>query len=120
VSFLVATRFTDRIKGLGAAILLWFFVSVVYDGLVLLFIHLFREYPYETPMMALLMINPIDLGRVLIILQLDLASLMGYTGAVFEKLFGSAAGTALSAGVLVGYAALFTAAGLRLFNRKDL
>jgi Cu-processing system permease protein len=120
VGFLVATRFDDKIKGLGSVFLLWFFLSVVYDGTVLLFIHLFRDYPYETPIILIMMANPVDLGRILIILQMDLPSLMGYTGAVFREFFGSGQGTVVSAAVLLAYAGLFTGLGLRAFNRKDL
>ena len=64
------------------------------------------------------MLNPVDLGRVLLLLQFDSAALMGYTGAVFERFFGSGSASLClrGAGALVR-----GAAGLarRRFRRKD-
>jgi Cu-processing system permease protein len=66
-----------------------------------------------------MLLNPIDLGRVLVLLDLDLSAMMGYTGAVFRRFFG---GT-LGAGVALGALALWVAAPLGLaargFRRKD-
>ncbi len=119
VAFWVATRYEEKIKGLGYVILIWFFLAVVYDGIILLFIHVFRDYPFETPLMMLVLANPIDLGRILILLQLDISALLGYTGAVFRKLYGSSAGTGISAAALVLYATIPIFLGLRAFRRKD-
>jgi Cu-processing system permease protein len=119
LAFYAATRFEDRIKGLGFTLLAWFFLAVVWDGILLLFVHMFREYPYEPAMMVLVFLNPIDLGRILILLQLDISALMGYTGAVFRKTFGSNLGLALSAAAMVIYGAVPLWFGLRTFRRKD-
>lgn len=119
VAFFAATRYEDKIKGLGSVILLWFFLTVIYDGVLLLFIHALRDYPYEIPLMVLVLINPIDLGRILILLQLDISALMGYTGAVFRKLYGTDLGVAVSAAALLLYALVPVALGLRAFRRKD-
>lgn len=119
VSFYAATRFEDRIRGLGSTLLIWFLFAVIWDGLILLFVHVFQDYPYEPVLMALLFVNPIDLGRILILLQLDIAALMGYTGAVFQNLFGTEAGILLSALAMVAYAAVPLWLGIRQFRRKD-
>lgn len=119
VSFYAATRFEDRIKGLGATLLVWFLLAVIWDGLVLLFVHLFQDYPYEPALMALLFLNPIDLGRILILLRMEIAALMGYTGAVFRNVFGSDAGILLGAAAMVVYAAVPLGLGLRCFRRRD-
>ena len=50
------------------------------------------DYPLELPLLGLTLLNPVDLGRVLLLLQFDNAALLGYTGAVFERFFGSALG----------------------------
>ena len=119
VAFLTATRHDEKIKGLGLVLVYWLFVTVIYDGVVLLFVHFFRSYPFDTPLLALIMVNPVDLGRVLILLQLDISSLMGYTGAVFQKTFGTHWGVGLSALVLAIWAAAPVVLGLRSFRRKD-
>lgn len=81
--------FEDRIKGLGFALIGWLFLAVLYDGLVLLTIFVLGDYPIEKPMLALTMLNPIDLARITILLEFDISALMGYTGAVFNRFFGS-------------------------------
>ncbi|HEU4364053.1 MAG TPA: ABC transporter permease subunit [Candidatus Krumholzibacteria bacterium] len=119
LAFYAATRFEDRIKGLGATLVAWFVLAVVWDGLILLFVHLARDYPYEPGLLGMVFLNPIDLGRILILLQLDISALMGYTGAVFRSVFGSQNGIILSAAAMVIYAAVPVVLGLRTFRRKD-
>lgn len=116
---LVALAFEDRATGLGVALLLWLGAAVLYDGVVLLIAVVFADYPLELPMIGLTLANPIDLGRVLLLLRFDIAALMGYTGAVFERFFGSAGGVALSAAALLLWTAVPLAIGLRRFRRKD-
>jgi Cu-processing system permease protein len=63
--------------------------------------------------------NPMDLARVALLLQFDVAALLGYTGAVMQKFFGRAIGvtvTSLALAVWV-FAPLF--AGMRAFQKKD-
>ena len=119
VAMLLAILFDDRAQGLGSAILIWLGCAVLYDGLILLLITMFRDYPLERPVLALTLLNPIDLGRVLMLLQLDTAALMGYTGAVFEKFFGTSVGriTVLAALVIQAIVPLLLAG--RVFRRKD-
>jgi len=119
MAFWIATRNEDKIRGFGTAILMWLYLSVVYDGLILVAIHLFREYPLERSLIVLTTLNPIDLGRILILLQMDVSVLMGYTGAVFQDFFGSYAGLGLSAGMLLLWVVVPIAFGLRSFQRKD-
>jgi len=91
----------------------------VYDGLVLIGVALFADYPLERPMLVLTFANPIDLGRVLLLLRLDVAALMGYTGAVFQRFFGGSFGTAAAGLALVVWIAAPVALGARSFARKD-
>lgn len=119
VAFLVAVVFEDRAKGLAAAMLVWLLAAVVYDGLVLLIATTMWRYPLERPLLALTMLNPIDLGRVLLLLQFDIAALMGYTGAVFNRFFGTGLGKVLAFTALFTWSATPLLAGLRLFRAKD-
>lgn len=119
VAVLLAIVFDDRAKGLGGAILIWLGCAVLYDGVVLLLITMFRHYPLERPVLALTLLNPVDLGRVLLLLQFDTAALMGYTGAVFEKFFGTAVGKVTVLGVLVVQAAVPLLVASGVFRRKD-
>lgn len=119
LAFLAGLAFDDRAKGLGFALLLWFASTILYDGLVLLFATLFSDYPLETPMLVLTLLNPVDLARTLLLLSFDLTALMGYTGAVFERFFGSALGITTAAGALLLWTAVPALLGLRSFLRKD-
>ena len=119
LAFYAATRFEDRIKGLGLTLAAWFFLTVIWDGLILLYVHIFRDYPYEGGLLGLVFLNPVDLGRITILLQLDISALMGYTGAVFQKAFGTAHGHTLAALAMVIYATVPVLFGLRTFRRKD-
>jgi Cu-processing system permease protein len=40
-------------------------------------------------MLALTMLNPIDLARITVLLEFDISALMGYTGAVYNRFFGT-------------------------------
>jgi Cu-processing system permease protein len=119
LAFLVSVLVVDRARGLGLAIVLWLGLTVLYDAVLVLVVTTLGDYPLELPLLGLTLLNPVDLGRILLLLRLDAAALMGYTGAVFERFFGSA----LGAGVTVGALALWVAAplflGLRRFVTKD-
>ncbi len=119
LAYNISLVFDDRIKGFGIAIIGWLFLSVIYDGLFLLAMILFDDYPLDKFALVTTMLNPIDLSRILILLKLDISALLGYTGVVFQKFFGTAIGMALSTIILslwvIGPAALL----VRQSNRKD-
>jgi len=115
----IAARIDDKVKGIGVAIGLWLACTVLYDGLVMLGMMTFADYPLERPALGLMIANPVDLARVLILMRLDVSALMGYTGAVFEKFFGSAGGVALASLALVLWTGVPLLLGARRFQRKD-
>ncbi|HXT17329.1 MAG TPA: ABC transporter permease subunit [Gemmatimonadaceae bacterium] len=119
VAFWIALRTEDRLRGVGIALGVWLLVGVLYDGMVLLGVALFSDYPVERALLALTLANPIDLGRVLLLLTLDVAALMGYTGAVFERFFGGTGGALLALTMLLVWTAVPIAAGARRFRRRD-
>ena len=100
LAFNIALSNENKIKGFGYAVLLWLFLAVIYDGLFLLSLIVFEEYPLDSFSLAATMFNPIDLSRTLILLKLDISALMGYTGAIFKQFFGTDLGLIISLGVL--------------------
>ncbi len=96
LAFNIALSNENKIKGFGYAILLWLFLAVIYDGLFLMSIILFEDYPLDKLSLFGTMMNPIDLSRTLILLKLDISALLGYTGAVFKKFFGTNFGLIIS------------------------
>ncbi len=120
IGYLFALKYFDeRIKGFGFALMSWLVLAVLYDGLVLLFVSSFSSYPLEKPMIILSVINPIDLARIGFLLKFDISALMGYTGAVFNRFFGSYLGLWISVGCLLLWIVLPAWRGVQLFNRKD-
>ena len=96
LAFNIALSNENRIKGFGYAILLWLFLAVIYDGLFLMSLIIFEDYPLDKLSLFGTMLNPIDLSRTLILLKLDISALLGYTGAVFKKFFGTDFGLIVS------------------------
>jgi Cu-processing system permease protein len=119
LAFLVSVLVVDRARGLGLAIMLWLGVTVLYDAILVLVATTMADYPLELPLLGLTLLNPVDLGRVLLLLRLDAAALMGYTGAVFERFFGSALGTGVTIGALALWVAGPMLLGMRRFVAKD-
>jgi Cu-processing system permease protein len=115
-----SVRMRDKARGIGVAILAWFYFSLLYDGLVLFLLFQFSDYPLEKPAIVLGALNPIDLGRIMLLLRLDSSAMMGYTGAVFQEFFGSTAGIFIVLGLLTLWTAIPLWAAVRRFNRKDL
>jgi len=119
LAFLIAVRSEDKARGLGAAVGVWLLFSLLYDGLVLLAVLLLDDYPLERPLLGLMLANPVDLARVVLLLQFDVSALMGYTGAVFERFFGGAGGLAIAATALAAWVAAPVLLGMRAFRRRD-
>ncbi len=119
LAFLVSVLVVDRARGLGVAIVLWLGLTALYDALLVLMATTMSDYPLELPLLGLTLLNPVDLGRVLMLLRLDTAALMGYTGAVFERFFGSALGTGVTIGALTLWVAGPLLLGMRRFVAKD-
>jgi len=109
----------ERVRALGVAIGVWFVLTFVYDSLLLAFIILAQAYPIDRWVIGVSMLNPVDLARILVLLQLDTAALMGYTGALFKKFLGSSLGTALAAAALFLWVAVPAFLAARTFARKD-
>jgi Cu-processing system permease protein len=119
IAFVVALKLEDRARGFGAALLVWLACAVLYDGVVLLVATLFANYPLEVPLLTLTVLNPLDLGRVMLLLELDVSALLGYTGAVFQRFLGTPLGLGLALLALVGWTVVPLALGARRFSRRD-
>ncbi|MBS1754506.1 MAG: ABC transporter permease [Ferruginibacter sp.] len=120
LAMLAAVIARDKAKGIGVVILLWLYFSVIFDGLILFILFQFADYPLEKMMVAATAFNPIDLSRILILLKMDVAALMGYTGAIFKDFFGTQMGLIISFLVLVIWMIIPTWLSLRKFKHKDL
>ena len=120
IALWATVRTRDKARGIGLAIILWLFFTVIYDGWILFMLFQFMDYPLETPMILSSMFNPIDLARILILLELDISVLMGATSAVFKEFLGNEGGMAVAVIALVIWSVVPLWFSLRYFNRKDL
>jgi Cu-processing system permease protein len=120
IALLASVLTRDKAKGIGAALLLWFFFALLYDALVLFLMFAFADYPLEKAMLAVVALNPIDLARVVVLLQMDISALMGYTGALFREFLGTGWGIGFALGVLLLWVFVPIGAALRVFRKKDL
>lgn len=119
LAFLISLSNENKIRGFGTAILVWLFLAVLYDGLFLLLLFWLKDYPLEKFALGLTLFNPIDLSRILMMLQLDISALMGYTGAVFNKFFGTNMGISISLLSSFLWILIPLLVFLKLSSRKD-
>jgi Cu-processing system permease protein len=117
---LVFVLIKDKTKGIGVSIILALFFTLLYDGIIMSVIYSFSDYPVEKPVVALIALNPVDLARVFMLLHLDSSVLLGYSGALFKKLLGSATGSVFSLGFLCFWILFPFLTSIRVFRKKDL
>ncbi len=119
LALLIGIRVEDRLRGVMTGLMAWLLLTVGYDALVLIVATTFADYPLERPMLALMLLNPVDLARSAIVLHSDAAALMGYTGAVMSRFLGSTLGTTLAAAGLLAWIAIPMQFARRSFERRD-
>jgi len=120
IALLAAVYTRDKAKGIGISVLLWLYFSLIFDSLVLFILFQFADYPLEKAMLVLSGLNPIDMGRILILLKMDVSALMGYTGAVFQNFFGTTYGVIITLLVMLLWTIVPVSLSLRKFKKKDL
>jgi Cu-processing system permease protein len=120
IAFLASVKSKDKARGIGIALLLWFYFALIYDALVLMILFSFSDYPMEKFTLVLTALNPVDLGRIFIMLQMDVSALMGYTGALYKDFFGSASGILFTTGIMFLWIILPLLLAIRSFKRKDI
>lgn len=119
LAYNIALSNSNKIKGFSYAILLWLFMAVIYDGIVLIALVMLQEYPLENLSLVAMLANPIDLARTLIILKLDISALLGYTGAVFKSFFGTSKGFIISFLLLIIWVVLPVLRIYMVARKKD-
>jgi Cu-processing system permease protein len=120
MAFLSSVLTRDKAKAIGIALMFWFYFSLIYDGLLLWVVYTFSDYPLEKVTLSLIAFNPVDLARIIMLLQLDISALMGYTGAFYKEFFGSHAGMIFSTSILMLWIVIPLGIALRIFSKKDL
>jgi len=120
LAFLTSVRSRDKARGIGFSLLLWFYFALIYDGLILMILFTFSDYPLEKTTLVLSALNPIDLGRISIMLKMVVSALMGYTGALYKDFFGSGMGILFTMGIMLFWIVAPLWWALQIFKKKDL
>jgi Cu-processing system permease protein len=120
IAFFASVRSRDKARGIGAALLLWFYFTLIFDGLILLMIFNLSDYPLEKITLPLISLNPIDVGRIFVTLKMDISALMGVTSALYKDFFTSSTGLLFTIGIMLLWTILPLWLAIRRFNRKDL
>ncbi len=119
LAFLCSILSRDKAKGIGMSILLWLFFSLLFDGLIMFLLFQLSDYPVEHWIAVIAALNPIDLSRILILLQLDQSAMLGFTGALFKQTFGTTIGILISSALLCLWMFIPFMISLIKFNKKD-
>ncbi|HUH19122.1 ABC transporter permease subunit [Albibacterium sp.] len=120
IALLACVYTKDKARGIGTSILLWFYFTVVFDGIVLFLLFQLMDYPLENILVGFSVLNPIDLARILILLKMDISALMGASSAVFKLIFGGSWGMLVATFVMLLWIAVPLFLSLNKFYRKDL
>jgi len=110
----------DKAKGIGIALAIWFYFSIVYDGFVLTALLSFSDYPLEKASLFFTTLNPSDLARIIILMKLDISALLGMTGAIFQQFFSSILGIFIAIALLILWIIVPAWRAWAIFNKKDL
>lgn len=120
LAFLSSIMSKDKAKGIGISILSWLYFALLFDGLVLFLLFQLSDYPIENMMVCITALSPVDLARILVLLQLDVSAMLGYTGAIFKNYFGTDIGLVISFSLLLLWIVIPFYFSLKKFKNKDL
>jgi len=115
----IAVIWPDRLKAMTAALLLWLLLVVAYDLAVLGATTLLSGLPLQSVLFPALLLNPVDLARVLTTLAVGSGALFGPTSAVLMKMFDSGWGLALGLAVLAIESVVPMLVAAHVFRRRD-
>lgn len=115
----IAALWPDRLRALSTALLLWLLMAVAYDLAVLGATTLLSGLPLQTVLLPALILNPVDLVRVLTTLAVGSGSLFGPTSAVLMRAVGTGPGVALGSAVLLVEGVVPMLVAARVFRRRD-
>jgi Cu-processing system permease protein len=118
-SLMIAVLRPDRLKAMSTALFLWLLLVVAYDLVVLGATTLLGGLPLQRVLVPALLLNPVDIARVLTTLAVGSGALFGPTSAVLMKLSGTTAGIGLGLLVLIVETIVPAAIAMWVFQRRD-
>ncbi|WP_416337027.1 ABC transporter permease [Desulfitobacterium sp.] len=119
ISLLISVVTSRRSQAVALAILVWFFMILVYDFLAIGVASL-QTITIVVPLLfALLLMNPADMVRVLVILKLGGEETFGPTLAVLTRTMSTSSGMVLLSLTLLLWLIIPLACAVYLFSRKQ-
>lgn len=115
----ISVVWPDRLRATSVALLLWLTMVIAYDLVVLGATAMLSGVPLQNVLFPALLLNPVDLVRVLTTLAVGSGALFGPTSAVLMRMFGATAGIALGIAVLAVETAAPLLVAARVFRRRD-
>lgn len=119
IAFLLANLSLRKEVVFGSALSLWFYFFVLHDFIMMGLVVSFSDYPLESLVFTMSILNPIDLTRALLTLQMDNSSLMGASSAVMNRYLGGTTGIVFGLFMLFVWIVIPLIAGVKLFHRRD-
>ncbi|GFN22830.1 ABC transporter permease [Thermanaeromonas sp. C210] len=119
LAILISVISTRRAQALGLAIFVWFVIILVYDFLAIGVAALQQVTLVVPLLLALLLLNPADMVRVLVILQLGGEATFGPTLAALTRVLSAGSGEALLLVVLALWMILPLAVAALWFSRRQ-
>ncbi|HTK32142.1 MAG TPA: ABC transporter permease subunit [Candidatus Saccharimonadaceae bacterium] len=119
VALAIGAIWPDRLRAMSIALLLWLVLVVAYDLIVLGATTLLSGFPLQSVLVPALLLNPVDLARVLVTIAVGSGALFGPTSAVLVKTFGATRGVALGVFVLVVETLVPLVIAAHVFRRRD-
>ena len=109
-----------RHAGVGLGLLTWFLFVFVYDAVLFWLMFALSDWPLEPFVVPIASVNPIDLARIMVMLEVDLAAMMGYSGAVYKQFFGGSGAWSSRASSSMLWMGVPAWATLHKFIKQDL
>jgi Cu-processing system permease protein len=120
MGFLLGVFLLDRLRAMAASILVWFVAVIGYDLAIIGISSVLRGVPLKTILLPAILLNPVDLCRVMVTVAGGRGALFGPAGANLVKTFGAPEGSALAAVSLLMLIVIPILFALRVFRRRDL
>lgn len=120
LAYLLGVLLLDRLRALAAALIVWFAAVVGYDLALIGLSALLRGLPLKAILLPAILLNPVDISRVLVTLASGRGALFGPAGAVLVETFGRPLGAAMAVAALLVQILLPLGLALWVFRRRDL
>lgn len=119
IALFIGTIVSDKAKGIGIILLIWAFFVFIFDGILLFIMYQYAAYPIEKIILAFTFLNPITIGRTLIVLGTEASALLGLSAAVFSNFFSNSFGFIISIASLLIWGLIPLFFSFKVFQYKD-